>query len=152
MFIRAARPEEANQLSELALASKAYWDYTPEFIAACRDDLTLTPADLTTTYTVYLAEAEDRLLGFYALGPVEQGGAEIAYFFISPDAIGQGIGRLLFQHLQAQARQQDYTFLQTDSDPNAQAFYEAMGMICLGQVESTVSKGRFLPLMHMELD
>ena len=42
MKIREALLSEANELSELALQSKATWDYSEEFIFACKEDLTIT--------------------------------------------------------------------------------------------------------------
>ena len=44
--IRLARLDEAEQLTQLALRSKASWGYSEEFMAACRDELTLTAARL----------------------------------------------------------------------------------------------------------
>ena len=42
-FIRPAHPEEAAQISELALRSKSHWDYAPEQLEVFREELTLTP-------------------------------------------------------------------------------------------------------------
>ena len=36
--IRNARPQEAEWLSELAVRSKGYWGYSPEFLEACLAD------------------------------------------------------------------------------------------------------------------
>lgn len=44
--LRDARPDAAGLLTSLAMRSKAYWGYPPEFMAACRGELTVTPADL----------------------------------------------------------------------------------------------------------
>ena len=38
-----------------------------------------------------------------------------------------------------------------ESDPNAEAFYLAMGAVRTGSVESTITPGRFLPLMRFSL-
>lgn len=42
MKIREVLLSEANELSELALHSKATWNYSEEFILACKEDLTIT--------------------------------------------------------------------------------------------------------------
>jgi hypothetical protein len=44
--IRPARPEEAPQLTEVALCSKASWGYEAAFLEAVRDELTFTAEDL----------------------------------------------------------------------------------------------------------
>ena len=52
--IRRARPEEAGVLSALALRSKAHWGYDADFLAACRDDLTLIPEEIATSMVYVL--------------------------------------------------------------------------------------------------
>ena len=42
--VRAARAAEAGDLTELALRAKASWGYDAAFMAACRDELTMTPS------------------------------------------------------------------------------------------------------------
>src|SRR6267142_5100287 len=44
--IRPARPDEAGALTGLVLRSKAHWGYREEFLALCREELTLRPAEL----------------------------------------------------------------------------------------------------------
>ncbi|ASJ57233.1 hypothetical protein BP422_29235 [Brevibacillus formosus] len=46
MNIRRGKGLEASELSELAYRSKAYWGHSDEFMEACRDDLTLSPASI----------------------------------------------------------------------------------------------------------
>ncbi|MBC7143595.1 MAG: hypothetical protein H5U18_15780 [Rhodobacteraceae bacterium] len=48
-MIRLPRPAELADLSLPCLRAKAVWGCTAEFIAACRAELTLDPADLDTT-------------------------------------------------------------------------------------------------------
>jgi hypothetical protein len=42
--IRKARPDEAGELTELALRSKAHWGYDEAFMASCREELTVRKA------------------------------------------------------------------------------------------------------------
>ncbi len=49
VMIRLPRPAELADLSLPCLRAKAVWGCTAEFIAACRAELTLDPADLDTT-------------------------------------------------------------------------------------------------------
>src|SRR5439155_15042308 len=67
--IRRASPAEAAQLSALALRSKAHWGYDSAFLEACVVPLTVSPERINTT-PVYVAEANQRVVGFYGLGQV----------------------------------------------------------------------------------
>lgn len=46
MLIRDARPDEAGELTELALRSKAHWGYDEAFMASCREELTVRPSEV----------------------------------------------------------------------------------------------------------
>ena len=58
--IRRALPSEAASQSALARRSKAVWGYSPEFMEACRDELTLSRGYLRATPT-FVAEASAAL-------------------------------------------------------------------------------------------
>ena len=148
--IRRARPAEAGVLSALALRSKAYWGYDAEFLAACRADLTLTADDITTS-TVYVCDGVDAPLGFYRLVLPDDGIAELDALFVDPAAMGQGIGRRLWRHAVATARELECSEMIWQSDPQAEGFYLAMGARRAGESESTVMPGRMLPLMRFGL-
>lgn len=64
--IRPARPDEAAALSALALHAKAHWGYDEAFLAACRDDLTVTPGDIAA-HTIRVATLAGQPCGFYQL-------------------------------------------------------------------------------------
>ncbi len=66
MIQRAAKPEDAGKLSELAFQSKAHWGYSSEFMEACRHELIITPQDCESGLTV-LAEENGTIAGFYQL-------------------------------------------------------------------------------------
>ncbi len=148
-IIRHAHPAEAALLSDLALRSKAHWGYDDAFIAACRDDLTLS-ADEIATSAVYVLEAGGRVVGFHQLRG-EQDEAELVNLFIDPAAIGAGHGSRLWRHAALLATAQDYRSLTVQSDPHAEGFYRAMGMVRVGETPSTVIPGRVLPQLGMVL-
>ncbi|GAA3138445.1 GNAT family N-acetyltransferase [Planomonospora alba] len=147
MQLRAARPDEAEALSALALRSKAHWGYDEAFLAACRDELALTPEQVTAARTT-VAERDGRVLGFATLegGPPR---GELGMLFVEPDAIGTGVGRLLFEHAVAAARGLGFTVLEIESDPHAEPFYLAMGAVRTGSVPSGSRAGRTLPLLEV---
>ncbi|RYJ29518.1 putative acetyltransferase [Streptomyces sp. L-9-10] len=127
MRIREARPDEAPALSALMLRSKAHWGYDEAFLAACRDELTISGGEVTARR---LAVAEDEASG-EALGVASLEGrapdGTLGLLFVEPRAIGRGIGRALYAHVLDRARELGFERLTIDSDPHAVDFYRALG-------------------------
>lgn len=154
-FLRPARPPECGVLTALVLRSKAYWGYDPVFLQACRQGLSVKPEDAAAGRVRVLVE-EDTILGLYALIPDERPGeASVELLFVEPAAIGQGIGRALWQDLLVKAAAEGFTRLKIESDPFALGFYRAMGATLSGKIRSPVKAPsgaeRFLPLLYYEL-
>ncbi|MEU6851663.1 GNAT family N-acetyltransferase [Actinacidiphila alni] len=151
VVLRAARPDEADELTELALRSKAHWGYDDAFMAACRAELTL-PADAIAARrtTVALDRATGRVIGLVTL----EGGAPeavLGMLFVDPAAMGRGAGRLLYEHAVAVAAGLGCARISIDADPNAEPFYRAMGAVTVGRVPSGSVAGRTLPQMTAEV-
>jgi len=72
--------------------------------------------------------------------------------FIEPGAIGKGYGKQLWQYAVKTAKQLGFRQMVLESDPNAEAFYRAMGAKRVGEVPSSVVEGRMLPLMRISLE
>ncbi|MFE9205558.1 GNAT family N-acetyltransferase [Micromonospora sp. NPDC007230] len=146
--IRPAHPDEAADLTELVLRSKGHWGYDAEFLARCRSELTLTPADVATR-RVAVAERDGRAVGLVVLGgaPPE---VELDMLFVDPPAIGTGAGRVLFDHAVAVARAAGARTLWIDADPGAEPFYRHVGAVPAGTSVSP-STGRTLPRLRYEL-
>ncbi|MGW3656897.1 GNAT family N-acetyltransferase [Streptomyces sp. NPDC005151] len=149
MKVRPARRSEAGALTELALASKGHWGYDEAFLASCRDELTVYPADIERRRTT-VAEEDGRVLGFTTLDGAPPEGA-LGMMFVAPDTLGRGIGRLLFEHTVAEARRLGFVRLTIDADPNAEPFYLAMGAVRIGSTPSGSIPGRELPLLEYVL-
>ena len=148
--LRAARPEEAGALSRIAFASKAHWGYDADFMAACRDELTVSEAHIGER-NILVAECDGVLLGFGGLCAREDGEPEIWHLFVAPEAMGHGVGRLLTEALIDHARASGAPRLWVESDPNAESFYQACGFHRVGETPSGSIAGRSLPLLVMEL-
>ena len=144
--IRDARAEEAEALTRLALASKAHWGYSEEFMARCVAELTLTP-DRCASGTVRVCE-DDVVLGLHGLvgGPPE---AELDLLYVDPLRLGRGVGRALLHDAVATARAQGVTSLRIEADPHAEAFYRHAGAVRTGSVPSGSIPGRSLPLLTL---
>jgi ribosomal protein S18 acetylase RimI-like enzyme len=147
--IRPARADEADLLTEVALRSKAHWGYDQEFLDACRAELTFRPEDVLTRRIV-VAQSSSGIVGFYSVDGVPPSG-ELGNLWLIPERIGTGLGRRLWQHAVASAREAGYTSLLIEADPNAVGFYEAMGAEQVGEAPSGSVPGRTLPLLVFQL-
>lgn len=147
--IRPARPEEADALSDLATRSKAVWDYDAAFLALCRTALRV-KFENVLAWPYHVAERDGQLLGFYGFEPVPEG-IGLDFMFVAPEAIGQGVGRALWDHAVATARALGYETLMVVADPNAEGFYRRMGARTVGAQPSDLQPGRFLPVLRFQL-
>lgn len=146
MRIRHARAEDAADLSALALRSKAHWGYDAAFLAACRDELTVT-AGQCVDEELFVAETEDgELAGFsHVTGTGTSGTLES--LFVEPRFIGRGVGGRLLRHALSRASAAGMTTLTLDADPHAVPFYEHGGARIVGTAPSGSIPGRELPRM-----
>ena len=71
--------------------------------------------------------------------------------FVDPEIKGAGIGRKLFEKCEQRCREQGAKVIDVDSDPEAQTFYEKMGMVKTGEIPSGSIAGRFLPRLEKQL-
>ncbi len=147
-MIRDAAPNETEALSALALRSKAHWGYDAAFMAACVEELTVTPARLAG-WTTRVHEDGGAVDGFYALS-TESGAACAEMFFVDPPAIGTGVGKVLWAEMVDRAAI-DAVTLRIESDPQAEGFYARMGAVRTGTCDSASIPGRKLPVLIYDL-
>lgn len=151
--LRPANPSDAEVLSALAMRSKAYWGYSPEFMNACRDKLTYTPDDIRSDCSLFVvAEVESRCIGFYSLALLSTGDVELEALFVEPRFIGRGYGRALMHHARHRAAAWGASRLIIQGDPHAASFYRAAGGVYSGRRMSGSIPGRSLPLFIIDLD
>lgn len=150
--LKDAVPEDAEALTRLALSSKAYWGYSEEFMAACREELTIKAGDIVSPVFHYrLAVKDTEIVGFYAIEWAETSAAELEALFVTPNAIGSGVGRLLLNDAKRLAKARGVLVLHIQGDPNAEDFYRAAGGVLIGKQESCSIPGRFLPRFRITL-
>lgn len=151
MIIVKADPSNADELTQIALASKAYWGYSAEFMDSCKNELTVTSSKITEpTFTYFVAIHQNKIAGFYALENLSEMRLELEALFVLPDLIGQGIGKKLFHHAMLQAKNNGISEVEIQGDPNAEAFYLGMGARLSGHKESLSIPDRLLPLFKYE--
>lgn len=149
LVLRPARLAELEQLSDLCLRSKAVWGYDEAFLAACRAELTLRPADLSAT-KVQVAESGGRILGVVQVS-VTHDTAHLEKLFVEPASLRSGAGRELFAWARAEARSAGAHTLMIESDPGAAAFYRRMGASDDGVTPSGSIPGRTIPRLKLRL-
>jgi GNAT superfamily N-acetyltransferase len=132
ILIRPAVPAEADVLTALALASKRHWGYPESWIECWRQDLTITPDEIERNVMACAEDDSGRVLGFYSLQR-DADSFRLRHLWLSPSAIGHGLGRKLFEHAMARARALGAVELVIKSDPNAEGFYRHMGARREGQ-------------------
>jgi GNAT superfamily N-acetyltransferase len=150
MEILRAGPEDAEALSEIAFAAKRYWGYPEHWMERWRADLTVSPGFVRDNET-YMAVVGDTPAGFYAL--VGRGRTlELEHLWVSPDRIGSGVGRALFEHAMRRASELGASTVEIEADPNAEGFYRRMGAWTLGErVYEMDGERRALPLLAVEV-
>jgi len=153
LVIREACSREARLLSALALRSKAHWGYSPEFLDACRAELTVDRSRFgRPDYACFVAVESDSILGFYSLKRVSARVWELDALFVEPARIGTGVGRSLIEHAVCTLSKRGATRLIIQGDPNATDFYRAAGAKQTGTRESGSIPGRLLPLFEIDIE
>lgn len=148
-LIRPAHPAEAEALTELALRSKSLWGYDDAFLAACRDELTVSE-DECAAGAVRVAQEGGDLTGFHTVRGAPPHG-ELAALFVDLQAIGHGIGGLLLRDALGHARVRGFATLTLGADPGAESFYLHHGAVRIGDTPSGSIPGRMLPRLRFEL-
>ena len=152
MKLRPPGAQEQDALTDICIRSKAFWGYDDLFMARSVPVLTVTDDMIASGLVLVLTDEKDHPVGIAALEATgKPGWLELARFFIDPDYIGQGGGRILFDGIIRLARQQGTAMLKILADPNAVPFYERMGCETRGDVPSEMIPGRRLPLCLFNL-
>ncbi len=145
--IRTPNADEADVLTQLCVRSKAHWGYDAEFMRLSLPGLSVTPEMIADGRVLVADDIDGQLLGVASLEvlPVDAQ-YELALMFVAPEAMGRGVGRLLFDGVLDWLRARDARRLEILADPNAAPFYERMGAVGIGDAPSDAIPGRRLPL------
>lgn len=148
--IRAATAADCDDLTRLAMRSKAWWGYDDAFMAACRDELTFTASRLDAE-AVVVAEVEGIIAGLASV-LVADGRADLMDLFVDPPHIGSGLGSALLAEAVRLATAAGATTMRIEADPHAEDWYRARGAVPVGQAPSGSIPGRMLPHLELDLD
>jgi len=149
LVLRIPLLSQFDDLHRLCMRSKAHWGYDAAFLALCAPVLRLSPEAVAAGLAL-VAEKGGVALG---VGQVTVNGAQadLDLMFVAPEAMGQGIGRVLFRELCERARAAGARRLDFLADPGARPFYERMGSVYLGEAPSDAIPGRAIPSMTLDL-
>jgi N-acetylglutamate synthase-like GNAT family acetyltransferase len=150
MTIRSASAADAQALTTIALEAKRYWGYPEHWIKHWESELTISSEYIRDNH-VYVHEDDGEIRGFYALC-VDGNKAELDHMWVTPAAIGSGIGKELFVDAMERAAKLNVNAVEISSDPNAAGFYKRMGATQIGEVDAPVDgqPGRKLPRLKIE--
>jgi GNAT superfamily N-acetyltransferase len=142
-----AHPSDADALTQIAVAAKGHWGYPARWMERWLPILTVTAESIARNET-YAACDTERIIGFSSLR-VEGETIHLNDLFVLPSEMGNGVGRALFRHALARARELGFAFVEIQSDPNAAGFYERMGAERIGtQFSLLEGYRRDLPLLR----
>ena len=146
--IKDARTNDAEFLTELSMRSKAYWGYSPDFIEACRAELTLSENEIRK-HVVRVAYIAEKPAGYYYLRKLSEEKFELEALFVEPSLVGSGIGTALFKDATSKAAVSGGKLILIQGDPNARQFYLNRGARLIGESPSGSIKNRMLPLFRV---
>ena len=150
--IRKATAFEYEELTAIAMASKAHWGYSQSFIQTCAHELVVTQDDLhNPLYVYWVILFDNEIAGYAALKPNNEEMIELDALFIKPSHMRKGAGSALFKHFLPLLKVSSYSCLTILSDPQAAMFYESMGASLVGEKASGSIANRFLPVYELSL-
>jgi len=135
-------------LREIAVEAKAHWGYDRALVEEWALGGDFDPESLRKRL-LYVAESDGRPVGWAALIPRGEVGW-LEDLWVEPAWIGRGVGRALFEHVAAEARQRGARRLEWEAEPNAQGFYEHLGATYVRDSEET-EWGRVLEVLGVDL-
>jgi GNAT superfamily N-acetyltransferase len=142
--IRPARASEREALEELQRRSAMHQPMYRAQLAAHPDAIELPAAQIVAGF---VRVAEDGMLaGFAVLLERTLDSCELDGLFVEPDRMRDGVGRRLFEDATQIARERGATRIDVVANPQAVAFYEAVGFRPAGQAQT-----RYGPASRMSL-
>jgi GNAT superfamily N-acetyltransferase len=145
LSIRRARLSEREELEDLQRRSSLDGELYREVLQANPDAIDL-PAQQIADGFVRVAELDGVMAGFSVLLEPQGDACELDGLFVEPAVMRRGIGRALIADAARRARRIGAERIEVDANPQAIAFYEAVGF-----VETGVANTQFGPAPRMSL-
>jgi N-acetylglutamate synthase-like GNAT family acetyltransferase len=133
--VRLAQVSERDALEGLQRRSSVHGPMYRGQLAAHPDAIEL-PAEQITAGLVRVAEQEGVVVGFAVLLERSGDACELDGLFVEPDRMGAGVGRRLVEDAKRIARERGATRIDVVANPQAVAFYEAVGFTPAGEAQT----------------
>ena len=143
--IRSAEPAEREALEDLQRRSSLHHPMYRAQLAANPDAIEL-PTEQIAAGHVRVAEVDGVVVGFSVLLERDGDACELDGLFVEPDRMRSGVGRRLVEDAVRLARERGAARIEVVANPQAVAFYEAVGF-----GESGRAQTRFGPAPRMSL-
>src|SRR3954469_9723909 len=135
MTIRRARLSERDALEELQRRSSLHGPMYRAQLAAHPDAIVL-PAEHLAAGLVRVAEQHGVIVGFAVLLERSGDACELDGLFVEPERMRSGVGRRLLEDAKRIARDRGATRIDVVANPQAVAFYEAVGFSTTGAAKT----------------
>jgi ribosomal protein S18 acetylase RimI-like enzyme len=145
LSIRFAELSERERLEELQRRASIHDPMYREQLAAEPDAIAL-PEEQLEAGLVRVAEQDGAVVGFSVLLDVPGDACELDGLFVEPERKRAGVGRALVDDARRIARERGARRIDVVANPQAVAFYEAVGFVASG-----VAQTRFGPAPRMSL-
>jgi predicted N-acetyltransferase YhbS len=143
--IRSARPAERDALEALQRRSSMHQPAYRAQLAADPGAIVL-PAEQIAAGLVRVAEQDGAVVGFAVLLERSGDACELDGLFVEPGRMRTGVGRRLVEDAERIARERGATRIEVVANPQAVAFYAAVGFVPAGEAQT-----RFGPAPRMSL-
>lgn len=131
--IHTATVEDADELAGLQRRSSLVHEDTRNILLGRPELFGVSPHALVRG-DVRVVVSGGRIVAFATLIPGDGGAAELEDLFVDPDRFRQGLGRSLVEDALLRARTLGIARIEVSANPNALAFYEAVGFVAAGMV------------------
>lgn len=150
MKTRIALDTDLEFLNGIIKASKAHWGYDDDFMKKFMENFGLT-GDYISRRSTYVVSVETNTVGLYSFSRNKDHQLELDHFFLHPDYIGQGIGKIMWEHCVESAKSHKDPFFLLWSDPSAEGFYFKMGCEKIGERKSPMMPNRYPGIFRFDL-
>jgi GNAT superfamily N-acetyltransferase len=140
VLIRPARPDERTMLESLQWRASLNNPGDRDALLANPDAIEL-PVEQIANGDVFVAESDGVVVGFAAVVPRPDGGAELDALFVEPGLWKRGIGRQLVDHIADVARERAAGVLHVIGNPHAEGFYISCGFHATGTIDTRFGAG-----------
>jgi GNAT superfamily N-acetyltransferase len=139
------------EINELITRSKAHWSWPAGYLERALPLHRVTPAYLRSNHCFEVFDAHDKLIAFFSI-VVGRARVVLDNLWVTPELIGNGIGRRACEHVFQLARERGWTELWVLPDPPAVGFYVKMGFSDTGErVPSRVPGGPIFSTYRIQL-